>query len=389
MAVDLTHAVEEFTKWYAGKPALGARAPGRVNIIGEHTDYNHGFVLPMAIEREALILARPRVDETLNGYAVNLRDTATASVQDRIRQPDHPWMDYLLGVVDEVARLGYNVPGLDVMVWGDVPLGSGLSSSAALEMATLRLLEDLLGLSLPDAEAAALGQRVENRYLGVNSGIMDQFISRAGRANHALFLDCRTLVGQLIPVAFENALFVIADTGVSRGLAASAYNARVDECRQAVSFLTAHTGRKATHLRDFTSAELRAAEPGMPEVIARRARHVLTEDERTEEAAEALRAGDPETLGALMNASDASLRVDYEVTCPELDTMTDLARAIPGCYGSRMTGAGFGGCTVHLVEARRAHEFETNLVREYGASTGRRASCIISRPAEGARGIHQ
>jgi galactokinase len=383
VSINVSRAVAAFREHFGAEPQLAARAPGRVNIIGEHTDYNHGFVLPMAIERETLLLARPRADGELHAFAANLERSASVSLDDRRRNPDEPWMDYIIGVADELALLGLPLHGADVMIMGDVPIGSGLSSSASLEMAALVLFETLGGFRVEGPDAPRLGQRVENRFLGVNSGIMDQFIVRMGRAGHALFLDCRTCEYDLVPVAFPGAKFVIADTAVTRGLSGSKYNERVAECGEAVAAMAARSG-KGTHLRDFTIDDLEAARAGLSDTVFRRARHVITEDLRTRAACEAMRAGDAPALGALMNQSDFSLRDDYEVTCRELDTMTEIARNLDGCLGARMTGAGFGGCTVHLVENDRVDRFCADLMAEYQAATGREGRMIVSAPAEGA-----
>ncbi len=278
--------------------------------------------------------------------------------------------------------------GADVMIVGDVPIGAGLSSSASLEMAAVVLFESLGGYSLPGPEAASLGKRVENEFLGVNSGIMDQFIARMGREGHALFLDCRTYVFELIPVAFPDATFVIADTGVTRGLTASKYNERVAECQAAVEALRTALGReKATHLRDFTIADLEACAGAVPETPFRRARHILTENDRTQSACRAMREGDAKTLGELMNASHWSLADDYEVTCAELDAMTEIARGLPGCLGARMTGAGFGGCTVHLVSREAVEGFARKLLTAYRERTGLEGSVIVSAPGRGASAV--
>jgi galactokinase len=384
MSVDWQQARNRFERHYGHVPEVGVRAPGRVNIIGEHTDYNAGFVLPMAIERETVILARARNDRRLRARALNLERSAEADLIDIHRHPDEPWLDYVIGVARELQKLGQPTLGADILIAGDVPIGAGLSSSASLEMAALVMFEVLGGYRVEDAEAARLGQRVENEFLGLKTGIMDQFVVRTAQAGHAVFLDCRTLVPELVPVAFENALFVIADTGVARGLAASKYNERVAECMEAVRILNRETGRSATHLRDFSQDDVETHRAALPEVVYRRARHIVTENERTRAACTALRAGDAPGLGELMNASDQSLRLDYEVTCPELDTMTELARAIPGCYGARMTGAGFGGCTVHLVAADRAEAFAERLMADYRARTGLEGQVIVSAPAQGA-----
>ncbi|MBN2310855.1 MAG: galactokinase, partial [Candidatus Hydrogenedentes bacterium] len=271
-----------------------------------------------------------------------------------------------------------------LMIIGDVPIASGLSSSASLEMAALVLFETLGGFHIDGPEGPKLGRRVENEFLGLNSGIMDQFIVRMGREGHVLFLDCRSHDYELVPVAFPGAKFVIADTCVKRGLTASKYNERVAECTEAVERMREITGKPATHLRDCDLDDLDASQSAMPDTVFRRARHVITEDERTQAACAAMRAGDAEALGVLMNASDASLRDDYEVTCPELDAMTEVARAIPGCFGARMTGAGFGGCTVNLVASDAADAFSERLMREYQARTGMAGAVIVSSPAPGA-----
>lgn len=386
MSVD-THALKAaFQQRFDGPPAFGARAPGRVNIIGEHTDYNGGFVLPMAIERDTAILARPRTDRRLCAYALNLDAHAETSLDRLERNPEAPWLDYLTGVAAELAKMDKPLTGADLIVAGDVPIGCGLSSSAALEMAALTLFEELGGFRLEGAEGPRLGQRVENEFLGLSSGIMDQFISRMGKADHALFLDCQSYAYDLVPVAFRDALFVIANTGVSRGLTASKYNERVEECAMAVAVLQ-QRGGAGGELRDFTLGELEAARGIMGGTPFRRARHVITENARTREAREALAHGDAVRLGELMNASDASLREDYEVTCPELDAMTAIARALPGCFGARMTGAGFGGCTVHLVERGEADAFSRALLTAYREQTGLDGEVIVSAPAGGARAI--
>jgi galactokinase len=384
MSVDLAKAEAAFLQVYGKAPETIVRAPGRVNIIGEHTDYNHGFVLPMAIERETLILASRRSDGILNAYAANMDRHAQAALEQRARNTEDPWMDYVVGVADELSKLERPLSGADLFIVGDVPLGCGLSSSAALEMAAVCLFESLGGFKLEGAEAARLGQRVENLFLGLSTGIMDQFISRCGEADHGLFLDCRSYQYQLVPVAFPGAFFVIANTCCSRGLTKSKYNERVAECGEAVSAIRKTSGRQGAHLRDFTLADLDSGRAGMSETAFRRARHVITENARTLEACEAMRGGDCCRLGALMNASDASLREDYEVTSPELDAMTAIARALPGCFGARMTGAGFGGCTINLVAASNAERFGAALMAQYRAATGIAGELIISKPAAGA-----
>lgn len=384
MSVDLRQATAAYEAEYGAVPEIVVRAPGRVNIIGEHTDYNQGYVLPMAIERETMILARKRGDGVIKAHAANLGRRASASLEDRRRNLAEPWIDYIVGVVDELAKLEQPLTGADLLITGDVPVGCGLSSSAALEMATLCLFEALGNFRLNDADAARLGRRVENDFLGLSTGIMDQFISRCGKAGHALFLDCRSYEYELVPVAFPKAVFVIANTGCSRGLAASKYNERVAECRAAVKAMAERLGKSGGYLRDFNLEELEICGSEMNDIVFRRARHVISENQRTLEACAAMREGDAARLGRLMNASDRSLRNDYEVTCPELDAMTAVARSLSGCFGARMTGAGFGGCTINLVDKARADAFCQALLAGYRKRTGLTGEVIISAPGNGA-----
>lgn len=384
MSIDINQARQQFKEHFGFDAETAVRAPGRVNIIGEHTDYNHGFVMPMALERDTVILARKRSDNTLNAFAATLGRAAKASLDHRVRNPHEPWLDYVVGVADELTKAGKPVVGADLMVTGDVPIGCGLSSSASLEMAALAMFESLGGFAFDGPDAARLGQRVENGFLGLNTGIMDQFISRMGRAGHALFLDCRTFEFEHVPVAFPDATFVIANTCLARGLTSSKYNERVAECRQAVAAMSKALQREATHLRDFTLGELAASHALMPDNVYRRARHIVSENERTINACEAMRNGDAAALGELMNDSDRSLREDYEVTSPELDAMTRAAIAIPGCYGARMTGAGFGGCTINLVARDGVDSFGQRLMAEYFDQTGYQGAIIASSPAQGA-----
>lgn len=385
MSIDPDAALRLFETTFGGKPEIVVRAPGRVNLIGEHTDYNHGFVLPMAIDRDTVIAAQRRPDRVLHLHSANFDERASIELGRWERTSAHPWVDYIAGVAREIAKLGHPLCGADCLLIGDVPIGSGLSSSASVEMAALALFEALGGFTLSAGDAASLGQRVENDFLGVASGIMDQFIVRAGKAGHALFLDCRSLEFEHVPILMNETAFIVADTGVARGLAGSAYNVRVRECGEAVAALNAHTGKNATHLRDFTLEDLEDARHAMDDTIYRRARHVISENSRTLGACEALRAGFAERLGGLFNDSDRSLRVDYEVTCPELDAMTAIGRSLDGCYGSRMTGAGFGGCTVHLVRRDAIPEFCSSIKKTFAFSTGRHPDVVVVSPS---RGVH-
>ncbi len=384
MSIRIGDAKETFVRHFGGAPELVVRAPGRVNIIGEHTDYNHGFVLPMAIEHETVIVARRRADMRLHAFAANLERRAEADLERRVRNVDEPWLDYVVGVANEVAKLALPLVGADLLIVGDVPIGCGLSSSASLEMAALAMFEALGGFQVEGAEAPRLGQRVENEFLGLSTGIMDQFISRMGRRGHALFLDCRSFAYELVPVAFASATFVIANTGVARGLTSSKYNERVAQCREAVEGMGKALGKAGTHLRDFDMDDLLECKTTLSDTAFRRARHIISENARTQTARMAMRAGDADTLGDLMNASDESLRVDYEVTCPELDAMTSIARGLSGCRGARMTGAGFGGCTINLVATDAVSAFCEELLSNYKRQTGLTGATFVSSPADGA-----
>jgi galactokinase len=388
LSIDLDAARKEYHAHFGFPAETVVRAPGRVNIIGEHTDYNHGFVLPMAIEQETVILARQREDGVLNAFAANLERSVVHPLGTWERDADEPWIDYVVGVAYELSKLDQPLHGSDLMIIGDVPIGAGLSSSASLEMAALTLFEQLAGFTMDGPEAAKLGQRVENGFLGVNSGIMDQFVARMGRKDHALFLDCRSLDYERVPVAFSNAKFVIANTGVSRGLTASKYNERVAECAEAVRIMCEIRGESATHLRDFALSDLLQCKDCMPDNAFRRAHHIMTENERTQAACRAMREGNAAGLGTLMNFSDTSLREDYEVTCAELDAMTAIARTLPGCFGARMTGAGFGGCTVQLVAGDQIEAFSETLMTAYKQKTGIEGSMTVSSPADGASAVN-
>lgn len=376
-------AKSAFELRFNAAPEVTVRAPGRVNLIGEHTDYNDGFVMPMAIDRETLIVARAREDRVLSVYTANLDRAAEAKLDEPGRNPDEPWMDYIVGVADQVAWGESKLTGADMLVTGDLPMGCGLSSSASLEMASLAVFEKLAGFTLDTVEAARLAQRVENEFLGLNSGIMDQYVIRKARRGNALFLDCRSLEREHVPVELFGAVFVIGNTGVERNLSDSEYNTRVAQCNEAVSKLNEALGKSGTHLRDFSPADLDKAKENLDDTIYRRARHVITENDRTQEARLCLATGAVSTLGQLLDASDESLRNDYEVSCDELAAMTEIARSFDGCYGSRMTGAGFGGSTVSLVDESRVKEFSKTLLARYKEKTGLQGEVIVARPAPG------
>ncbi|MGQ9713522.1 MAG: galactokinase [Anaerolineae bacterium] len=379
----LTEALE--AAFGPGKPPRVFRAPGRVNLIGEHTDYNDGFVLPMAVGRCIWLAARKDSVRHLRLFSVDFQEEARFDLGHLERDPARPWANYVAGVAWAYADDGLPVRGLEAALTGNIPIGSGLSSSAALETASAVALEAWTGLDVPPVRRALLCQRAEAEFVGVQCGIMDQFVSSLARAGHALWLDCRSLEYEQVPVPPEAAI-VIADTGVRRALAASAYNERRRQCEEGVRLLRRHLpGIRA--LRDVPWEALERWREDLPEAIYRRCAHVVQENARVLAAVEALRTGDLDAMGRLMDASHTSLRDLYEVSCPELDLMVGLARGLPGCFGSRLTGAGFGGCTVSLVAADRAEAFARDLAAAYAAHTGRRAEVFVESPAGGAREV--
>ena len=363
-----------------GRPAtVIARAPGRVNLIGEHTDYNDGFVLPAAIERETRIAAAPRGDGRVRLIALDLGRETIFSLADIRRSREEPWSNYVRGVAAGLSEAGYALVGFDGLMQGNVPIGAGLSSSAAVEMAALQAFSAVGGFAVPPDRAARIGQKAEHTYVGTNCGLMDQLASALGRPDHVLLIDCRDLSFRPVPVP-AGAAILIADTAVRRQLAASAYNERRAQCEAAARAL----GVPA--LRDATLEML--ARVDLPDVVARRARHVIAEDERVLATVAALQDGDLHKVGALMDASHASLRDLYEVSSVELDVMVELLRAQPGCYGARLTGAGFGGCAVALMDAGAVEAAIPAVAEAYRARTGLTPALYVTRAAAGASVMH-
>jgi galactokinase len=352
---------QNFTDRFGAPPDLVVRAPGRVNLIGEHTDYNDGFVLPVAIDRAVFLAASPRDDRRVVLHALDLDATDEFDLDAITRAAAGYWSNYQRGVAAVLQSQGYDLVGLNVALTSTVPVGAGLSSSAAVELAIAWAWRELAGLPIERAALALACQRAEHEYPGTQCGIMDQFISALGQRDHALLIDCRSLDYQQVPLPDstspmemltyenQNVRIVVSDSGVRRELATSAYNERRAQCEQAVELLSAHLPG-ITALRDVTVENLKAHAGGLPEVVGRRARHIVTENARTLEGVAALTSGDLVRFGELMKASHHSLRDDYEVSCVELDTLVEAAWTVEGCYGSRLTGAGFGGCTVSLVD---------------------------------------
>jgi galactokinase len=370
---------QEFERRFQATPARVVRAPGRVNLIGEHTDYNDGFVLPMAIDRAVWIAMRPRDDRRVVAHSLDFEQVTEFSLEE-LKHEGASWAEYLKGVAWALQDAGYSLCGWEGVVAGDVPVGAGLSSSAAIEMATARVFAAASDWPWEAASMAKLGQRAENEWVGVNCGIMDQMISAAGVADHALLIDCRSLETQPVPLPPETTV-VVLDTATRRGLVDSAYNERRAQCEAAARFF----GVPA--LRDVSTEGFEANSGELEEVVCRRARHVITENARTLGAVEAMHRGDAVELGCLMDASHASLRDDFEVSSHELNTMVSCARRQGACYGARMTGAGFGGCAIALVRADAAQGFAASVGADYLAATGITPSIYICAATNGAEEI--
>ena len=362
-----------FEGLYGRSPDLLVRAPGRVNLIGEHTDYNDGFVLPAAIDRELWIALRRRTDGQVLARSLDFGEGRFSL--EGVSRGEDSWIEYLKGVAWALTKEGHRLSGWEGVLGGDVPIGAGLSSSAALEMAALRAFAAVSGIPWKPKEMALLGQRVENEWIGVNSGIMDQLVVGLGRKYHAVLIDCRSLEVEAVPLP-EGVTLVVLDTGTRRGLVGSAYNERRQQCEAAAA------GCGAPALRDVDAAMLEAA-GGLDPTARRRARHVVTENERTLQAADALSSGDLERLGRLMDQSHASLRDDFEVSTEALDLIVDLARSQPGCLGARMTGAGFGGCAIALVEESRAAELADRVTERYMDALGLQPEAYVCGAADG------
>ncbi|MBM3128368.1 MAG: galactokinase [Chloroflexi bacterium] len=356
---------DEFEKAFAAAPTLITRAPGRVNLIGEHTDYNAGFVLPIAIDRAMWIAARPRDARRVQMIALDFDGARSEFALDApiLRDDANAWSNYVRGVAWALQARGVVVPGIDLVVQGDVPLGSGLSSSAALEVCTATMFVELARAQISRVEIARLCQQAENDFVGVQCGIMDQFASALAQQDHALWIDCRDLSYRNVPLP-RGATFVVCDTRKRRGLVDSEYNTRRAECEHAARAFG------VAALRDVSLAEFQRREKELPPVVARRARHVITENARVLAAVAAAETNDLATFGALMNESHASLRDDYQVSCAELDALVEIARAQAGCWGARLTGAGFGGCAVNLVRNESVARFVENVAREYSRRVG-------------------
>jgi len=373
---------QSFHAIYGAPPQVVVRAPGRVNLIGEHTDYNDGFVLPAAIDRSINFAGRKRADRVVRVHSLDFEGSVDFNLGDIQKDGKNSWSNYIRGVSKYLEEDGHRLAGADMVFGGNVPREAGLSSSAAVEVGTAAFWKILLHLDVDPVYLVKLSRKAENQFVGVPCGIMDQFISALGRENHALFLDCRDLSYRHVPLR-DNVKIVVCNSGVKRALAQSEYEVRLKQCRQAVAQI-ASTGLAVKSLRDVQPADLEAARPVLSEILFRRARHVVTENHRVLEAVKVLESGDMERFGQLMNASHESLRDDYEVSSKELDVLVELAWKQPGVLGARMTGAGFGGCTVNLVRQDAAEAFAEAVRRGYEDALGLKAEIYICKASQGA-----
>lgn len=373
---------EVFQTIFGASPAATARAPGRVNLIGEHTDYNDGFVLPAAIDRTIEFAARPRNDNVVHAYSIDFRDHVEFRLDAIEKDEAHPWSNYLRGVLKFLQEEGHQLAGADIAFGGNVPREAGLSSSAAVEVGAVALAMKLFEIELDPLEAVRLARRAENEFVNVPCGIMDQFACALGKSDHALFLDCRGLSYRYVPLS-PRVKIVVCYSGLRRALASSEYEIRLKQCRQAVAQLGT-TGLAVKSLREIDLTDLEIASHSLSEILLKRARHVVSENDRVLKAVKDLEKDDLDSFGRLMVASHESLRDDYEVSCRELDVLVDLALNQPGVLGARMTGAGFGGCTVNLVRADAAEPFAEAIKEGYSKATGLNAEIYVCKTSDGA-----
>jgi galactokinase len=382
--MEVTELKKSFKEAYGHEADAVYFSPGRVNLIGEHTDYNGGFVFPCALSFGTYLLIRKNGEKFVQFRSLNQPEVVKVTFDKLTERLENSWVNYPLCVFAQYVKRGVTFEeGFDIMIWGDVPNGAGLSSSAALEVVTAFALNDQLGTGLSRTELAKIGQKAEHEFALVNCGIMDQFASANGKKDHAIFLNCDTLDFELVPVKLEGVKVVISNTHSPHKLDSGAYNQRVAECKLAVEQL--NKVRPIKYLAELTEAEFEKVQDAITDPVAhKRARHVVGEVQRTTDAVKALKAGDITLFGQLMNASHVSLRDDYEVTGPELDTMAEEAWKIDGVIGSRMTGGGFGGCTVSLVKDEAIEEFKEKVGAAYEAKIKIKPDFYIAEIGNGA-----
>jgi galactokinase len=390
MAVNTNDLKEKFVKTYgAGGDIKAYFAPGRVNLIGEHTDYNGGHVFPCALTIGTYGIIRPRTDRRLRFYSVNFDEMGVVetSLDDLVPSDAAGWTNYPKGVMWTFEKRGYHLPaGADILIYGDIPAGSGLSSSASLEVLTGLMLRDTFGFDISMVDLALIGQYSENNFNGMNCGIMDQFASAMGKKDHAIFLDTNTLDYEYAPVKLPDAKIVITNSNVKHSLVSSAYNDRRRESETALKDLQSVVDIQT--LGDLTEEQFEQYKDAIKDPVCRkRAKHAVYENQRTIHAVEALKANDIETFGKLINESHISLRDDYDTSCPETDILAELAWSVPGVLGSRITGGGFGGCTVSIVKNEAVDRFIETLDKAYTEKTGIKADFYVVEIGEGAHAL--
>ena len=359
-------------------------APGRVNLIGEHTDYNNGFVLPMAIDRRIYAYLQLRDDKQINIYSIDLDRYYTTSTEKLKFNEENSWSNYIVGVVSELQKEGYHPTGFNMVFTGDIPQGAGLSSSAALEVATVYGLAELNNFEISPVKKALIAQSAENNFVGVECGIMDQYISCLGEKDKALLIDCDSYDYNKVPIQNKKYQFLIIDSKVQRGLVDSEYNLRRQQCNNVVKYFKENFAEDIESLRDININELFRHKDKINETDYKRATHVLTENRRVLEFADSVEDGNYEKAGQLMYASHLSLKNEYEVSCEELDFLVETALELKGVLGARMTGAGFGGCTVNLIKKDYKSKIINSIKTEYKKEYNKEPDFYTSRPAQGA-----
>lgn len=374
---------EDFGELFGAKPAVIVKGPGRVDLMGSHTDYNDGFVLPVAVNVDVLAAGRLRDDAKVVVYSANFENSVEFDLDAIEYDNVNTWSNYVRGVVHFLQESRVKLQGANIALHGNVPIGSGLSSSAAIEMAVGYLFQTLLGFEMSGADLALIGQKAENKFVGVNTGIMDQFISRLGKKDSVLFLDCRTLEYEHVPLETSAVKIVVCDTMKRRGLVGSEYDLRRSQCEEAARVF-AQWAPNVKALRDVSVDDFEVHKDKLPEVVRKRAEHVIYENERVLASRQVLNAGNFEEFGRLMDASHDSARDLYEVSCAELDAMAEVCRSAPGALCSRLAGAGFGGCTVSLVRDRNVEEFLSDVRSRYEGKTGLVPSLYVCTAEDGA-----
>lgn len=377
--------IAQFKDIFQGAPTIRAMAPGRVNLIGGHTDYNEGFVMPIAIQHNVSILAQPRRDNEIHLHSTNFDQTDSFSLTEKIVQiEDKPWSNYIRGVTYGLQQAGWPIQGANLFIESDVPIGAGLASSAAVEMATCIAYQALFDLDTSTMEMIEISLEAENRFVGKNCGPMDQFISALGQPGKALFLDCRNFVYELVSFPSDHYSVVIMNTKVRKGEVIKEYNERRAACREGVRLLKEYFP-DIRALRDVGSEQFEKVRHHLPELIEKRCAHIIFENERVQMFAKALKDENTSLIGQLINASHKSLKENYEVSCPELNAMVDIALEVDGVIGARMTGAGFGGCAIAVVSKGIENDLKKTVMKKFAETIGHEPEVYMSEASDGAR----